>query len=511
MRQLNWEQEQALKRHRSGGGRGRKADRDAVVDVLQGDDRPSVVKGTPTIEEFMRKTREELMIRLYERRTISTYQSHVIALLRWHGGRPNLVTRAHVREYLSMLAETGVSSSKLSGALSAIRTVFDDLCRRQITLGLVTPRRSKKLPTILSSAEVQRLIDGCRSLRDKMLVSLMYATGLRVSEVARLSWRDVDFDRHCINVVRGKGRVDRKVMLPETYRDLLKSMSDQVSAKGYVFPGEGVRKDRHLSVRTIQRCIKNAAEVAGIAKKVTPHSLRHAFATHLFESGTNIRLIQSLLGHANLETTCIYTHVAHQANSTAISPLDRLHQTNGAKGADGSKGNNQHQSDSDTGMMASDLELRRSTDAQPAKPTSKPTVGRMQLHVAKPTKPGAPRDVVIEVWQDRDESAQSVDASVQSIFLRGAQVSMPRPDWVQLQIPTLDAWASELANLPVAVRNRIAEPRFCQILHSQLTKRLVMEKQRATERQSPAQKTKKQAVEEPTQRYAIHCGPKALA
>ena len=274
MGQENWQQEQSVVRHRSGGGRGRKATRDAVVDVLAQKDRPSVVKGTPTTTEFLQRICGELLMRCYEKGTISTYQSQIVALMRWHGGQPHQVSRENVREYLVMLADTGASASKLSGALSAIRTVFDDLCCRQITIGFVTPRRSKKLPSILSPEEVQRLIDSCRSQRDKMLVSLMYATGLRVSEVAKLTWQDVDFDRNCINVVRGKGRVDRRVMLPESYRGLLQSLSTSAGTRGFVFPGEGGRDNRHLSVRTIQRCVENAVGLAGIAKRVTPHSLR---------------------------------------------------------------------------------------------------------------------------------------------------------------------------------------------------------------------------------------------
>ena len=464
----NWKQEQAVNRHRSGGGRGRKAVRDVVVDVLQGDERPSVVKGKPTTEQFLNRIREELLIRCYERTSISTYQSHIVALMRWHGGRPHQISRDNVREYLTMLAETGASSSKLSGALSAIRTVLDDLCCRQVTFGFVIPRRSKKLPTILSMQEVQRLIDSCRSLRDKMLASLMYATGLRVSEVASLGWCDVDFDRDCINVIRGKGRVDRKVMLPETYRGLLKSLSDQAGAKGFIFPSEGVRKDRHLSVRTIQRRVKNAAEIAGISKKVTPHSLRHAFATHLFEAGTNIRLIQSLLGHANLETTCIYTHVADQVNTNTISPLDRLHQSNGA--------NDQNSSDTRPGNGAPDSEVSRVKRAVDSLP-EKPAVGQMRLHIAEPDEPGAARDVVVEVLQDGARNVQSM----QSVMLHGVRVSMPRPGWVQLEIPTLERWAPELAKCSPAIQERVAEPEFCQILQTQLARRLMMEKQNGKE------------------------------
>ena len=310
------------RRERSGGGRGRGTNRDAVVDLLQPS--VSVVHGRPEPADFIDRIVDEMKIRGYAANTISNYRSNVLALLRWHGGRPHQINRNHIREFLLTIADSGLSRSKLAGALSAIRTVFDDFCCRTVTLGLVTPRCVNKLPVILSQREVQQLIDACVSQRDKMLVSLLYATGMRVSEVVKLRWQDIDFERNCINVLDGKGNVDRNVQLPDSYRPLLTAMADQLPANSYLFPGEGTRPGRYLSTRTVERVVVRATRLAAINKHVTPHSLRHAFATHLFESGTDIRLIQKLLGHANLETTCIYTRVAKQIQTSAASPLDQL-------------------------------------------------------------------------------------------------------------------------------------------------------------------------------------------
>ena len=171
-------------RYRSGGGRGRQMVRGAIVDVFQ--PRVPICRGLLGSGEFIEETVKELKIRCYSPSSIKTYRSQLVAFLRWVGGYPNRVTRQNVRDYLMFLADAGFSTAKLSGALSAIRTAFDDFFCRRITAGLVTPKIGKQLPTTLSPNEVRSMIEACRRLRDKMLVSLLYATGMRVSEVAKL-------------------------------------------------------------------------------------------------------------------------------------------------------------------------------------------------------------------------------------------------------------------------------------------------------------------------------------
>ena len=345
MDELHWATAQKIKRRLAGGGSGRKAVRAPIETVLDETNRPgetikpnilrgkpsilrgrpSILRGRPSREEFLRVVHQEMKIRAYARRTQKTYLCHLVALLRWHGGLPHQITRLHVREFLELIADSGASRSKLAGALSAIRTVFDDFLCREVTLGLVIPRKEKKLPTILSQGEVRKLIDSCSQSRNKLLVSLLYATGMRVSEVVSLRWQDIDFDRGGIKVVRGKGAVDRYVLLPTTYRQSLAELAEPSHGTDFIFPSENIRAtNRHLSPRTVQRMIAAASLQAGIAKPATPHCLRHAFATHLLEAGTDIRHIQKQLGHANLETTCRYTHVTSIPNITLTSPLDRL-------------------------------------------------------------------------------------------------------------------------------------------------------------------------------------------
>lgn len=309
-------------RYRAGGGRGRKSQAPPVVDMLEG--RVPICDGLLYTEQFLNEVVKELKIRGYSPRSIKTYHSQLIAFFRWSAVLPNRVSRELVRNYLVFLAESGASRAKLSGALSAIRTAFDDFFCRAVTIGLATPKTRKRLPVTLDQSEVRRMIDACVSLRDKMLISLVYATGMRVSEVAKLKWADFDFARNVVLVRQGKGAKDRQLAMPESFRGLLETLSKHSSPEDFVFRSEDSRDGRHLSARTIQRVVKRVAEIAGIRKNVTPHVLRHAYATHLFESGTDIRLIQKLLGHANLDTTCIYIKVARQAEESVASPLDQL-------------------------------------------------------------------------------------------------------------------------------------------------------------------------------------------
>ena len=200
--------------------------------------------------------------------------------------------------------DAGVGSSHVDNHLSAIRSAFDKMCGCAVTLGLESPRRPNRLPVVLSQEEIMRLLEAAPSLRDKLLLGLMYATGARVSEAVRLRWRDFDFDRRVVSIWQGKGRVDRQVMLPMSFEPLLRQLSKAFQPRNFVFPGQ--RPGRYLSPRSAARVMERALKIAGIKKGCGCHSLRHAFATHLFEFGTDIRYIQKLLGHAKLETTTIY-------------------------------------------------------------------------------------------------------------------------------------------------------------------------------------------------------------
>ena len=156
-----------------------------------------------------------------------------------------------------------------------------------------------------------------------LLIGLLYASGLRVSEVVRLIWSDFEFDRGFIRVRQGKGKKDRLVLLPEVFRPRLRMMLTNHLPSEFLFPSLD-RAGRHLSPRTVERIVAECRQRAEIAKPLTPHSLRHGFATHLLEGGTDIRFIQKMLGHERLETTAIYTKVARVRVKGIRSPLDAL-------------------------------------------------------------------------------------------------------------------------------------------------------------------------------------------
>lgn len=253
-----------------------------------------MVQGRPDPDDFLDTIVRELRIRFYQPKTVRNYRNALRAFLRWFDGLPHHITREDVRAYLLYLVDARASPSWVSTNLSAIRTAFDKMCGRSVTLGLASPRRPKKLPVVLSVNEVKRLLQAAPSLTDKLLLGLMYATGMRVSEVVRLRYCDVDFDPRVINVWQAKGRTDRQVMLPQTFAPLLRQMANQADGRAYLFRGR--RPDRHLSPRTAQRVMERAVRIAQIRKRATPHTLRHSFACHTFENGCDIRTIRSSWG-----------------------------------------------------------------------------------------------------------------------------------------------------------------------------------------------------------------------
>ena len=383
--------------------------------------------------EFLVVIRRELKIRFYQSKTIRNYLRCLTQFLRWYDGRLNEVTTEDVRCWLELLVDGGAGSSHVGGMLSAIRTAFDKLCGLECTRGLATPRKPHRLPVVLSTREVARLLKAAPSLRDKLLLGVMYATGMRVSEVVKLRWEHIDFERRTIRIVEGKGRRDRVVMLPDSFGPVLRRLSQIDEHHGFVFPGP--RRGRYLSPRTAQRAMQRAVRLAGITKPATCHSLRHSFATHLLESGTDVRFIQKLLGHARLETTTIYAKVAVGRTGEIESPLDRIARTE---------------------------ESTRATVPAHAPGAS---VGMLKLSVepGSTSSDGTPR-AACRVFVVQPSA---------SIELSGIALSEPRPGWLALEVPPLESWQPALAQLTAAQRERITSPEFYDLLHRELSRRYV--------------------------------------
>jgi integrase/recombinase XerD len=207
--------------------------------------------------------------------------------------------------------------------ICGLRFFYTHTLHRKVAIERIPfPRRERKLPLILSRDEVKALLEAPSDLRDRAMLAILYGSGLRVSEVAHLKVADIDSGRNVLWVRFGKGRKDRQALLPPKLRELLRCYWRSQRPAEWLFPG--ARRGQPISVKTIFTACRKAARTAGIGKSVHPHLFRHAFATHLLEAGVNLRTIQILLGHANLETTARYLQVADVNVRGTTSPLESL-------------------------------------------------------------------------------------------------------------------------------------------------------------------------------------------
>jgi integron integrase len=314
---------------------------------------------------LMALVRLRLEERRYAVRTIGAYTFWIRRFIVHHGRRhPRELNADDVRAFLSHLATAErVAASTQNQALAALTFLYDAVLRQPLERvnGIVPARRSRRVPVVLSQREVRALLGAMRD-PSRLCATLMYGSGLRIRECVSLRVKDIDLDRHEIIVRQGKGAKDRRTPLPDrcvgplrkwlaareaTHRadqragvrttGLGESLERKLPSAaadylwGHVFPAtrpfvdrQGVRRRHHLHESAVQRAIKNAATAVGLTKRVTSHALRHSFATHLLEAGADIRTIQELLGHTDVRTTMIYTHVLNRGGLGVQSPMDRL-------------------------------------------------------------------------------------------------------------------------------------------------------------------------------------------
>jgi integrase/recombinase XerD len=219
--------------------------------------------------------------------------------------------------------EKGVSLPSYIQAVCALRFLYSNTLHLPVSIDRIPlPRYERKLPVILSPAEVKLLLETPKNLSHRTMLSTMYAAGPRISEVAKLKVADIDSSRNVIWIRGGKGRKDRQTLLPPRLLELLRVYFRWKQPKQWLFPGE--KPGQPISCKSIFLACKKATKQAGISKPVHPHSLRHAFATHLLDAGVNLRSIQILLGHSKLETTARYLHVTDTAVRSTTSPLELL-------------------------------------------------------------------------------------------------------------------------------------------------------------------------------------------
>ena len=256
--------------------------------------------------------------------TQRAYIRNVAALAKFFGKSPDQLDVEQIREYLLYLVrEKKCSGSTYRQVLASIRYLFrKTLGRDWVVPGIKQTRVEKKLPVVMSMEEVNRFFEALKSLKYRAILMTAYACGVRVSEVVSLRVSDIDSDRMMVRVEQGKGRKDRYVPLAKRLLVVLREYWKAARPDGYLFPGR--KPGRPLSETTVWRNCKRAAKEAGLKKNIYTHTLRHSFATHHLENGTDLRTIQVLLGHKNLNTTALYTHVSNKQIASATSPLDLL-------------------------------------------------------------------------------------------------------------------------------------------------------------------------------------------
>jgi site-specific recombinase XerD len=238
---------------------------------------------------------------------------------------PEGSTGEDITTYLAYLdKQRDLSSSSMNLAISALKFFYHEVFKKNIVREQHRPRQDKRLPLVLSGSEVNRLLDTEKNPKHRLLLMLTYSSGLRVSEVVALKKEHIDVNRKAILIRAGKGRRDRYTLLSDRAAQFIGDYCAIHKLEGWLFPG--IPDRRHLSIRSAQNIFDKALRNAGILKAVSIHSLRHTFATHLLESGTDIKYIQELLGHISLRTTQRYTHVARRSLLRIQSPLDNLGQ-----------------------------------------------------------------------------------------------------------------------------------------------------------------------------------------
>lgn len=270
---------------------------------------------------------DDLKIRNRSPRTIETYISHVARFAKFHGRSPELLGAEEVRAYQKHLLDSGASWTVFNQAVAALKFLYRVTLRvswsvEQIPYG----RKPRKLPVVLSQDEVVRLLEAVAHPVYRVALITAYAAGLRITETVALKAEHIDAARMLLHVEQGKGQKPRLVPLSEVLlsvlRDYWRNHRPKVKGSTWLFPG--AHRKQHLHTTTIEKACQEARAAAGITKHATPHTLRHCYATHLLEAGTDLRTVQALLGHGSLATTAIYTHVQRKLVTATRSPLDAI-------------------------------------------------------------------------------------------------------------------------------------------------------------------------------------------
>lgn len=289
----------------------------------------TTISTTAPVTPLRQRMQHDMMMRGLLPRTQDQYIRHMRRFSAWLGRPPDTATSEDLRNFQIQQHESGASAGTINGAVSALRFFYTvTLRRRDLARGLVATRRPDNVREVLSVEEAARLLEAAPGIKYKAALGVAYGAGLRVSEVAYLKVDDIDSQRMLIRVEQGKGGKDRNAMLSPQLLELLRMWWREGKRRGVMFPHGWLFPGRSytdpISSRQLHRAVQEAAEVAGIKRRISPHTLRHSFATHLLEQDVDIRVIQVLLGHSNIDTTAIYTKVSTKTIQAVASPLDRI-------------------------------------------------------------------------------------------------------------------------------------------------------------------------------------------
>ena len=270
-----------------------------------------------------RRIIEDMTVRNLSPATQRSYLNAISKFSRYFGRSPDHLGLEDVHAFQVHLVATGISWPALNQIVCALRFFYGvTLGQADLPERIPYAREPRKLPVVLSADEVVRFLEAVPGLKSRTALTTAYAAGLRASEAVRLKVGDIDSGRMLLRVEQGKGAKDRYAMLSPQLLTILRGYWRLARPRHWLFPGRG--EDRPVDPQVLHAACRSACTAAGLAKRVTVHTLRHSFATHLLEAGTDIRIIQALLGHNNLSTTARYTRVADTTIRNTVSPLDRL-------------------------------------------------------------------------------------------------------------------------------------------------------------------------------------------
>lgn len=271
------------------------------------------------MSDILDKTARLLRLRNYSPKTRKVYLHYISEYIKFSKENGNKKRDVAIENYLLDKHARKQSSQTINLALNSVRFLYTEVLNDRRKIALKFAKRSKKLPIVLSRAEVNNIIRATDNPKYRLMISLAYAAGLRVSEVVNLKVADLDIDELILRIWGGKGKKDRISVLPEKLRDSLRNTIAGKDGAEYVFESNRGGK---LTTTSLQKMFRKSLEKTTIKKSATFHSLRHSFATHLLENGTDVRYVQELLGHANIRTTQIYTQVTNPKLKNIKSPLE---------------------------------------------------------------------------------------------------------------------------------------------------------------------------------------------